>query len=44
MPVRSLLKHFREEFADAMEAGRFAADELAAEHAGHGSIDLRTAV
>jgi NADH-quinone oxidoreductase subunit F len=44
MPVRSLLKHFREEFAEAMEAGRFAADELAAEHAGHGSIDLRTAV
>jgi NADH-quinone oxidoreductase subunit F len=44
MPVRSLLKHFREEFAEAMEAGRFAADELASEHAGHGSIDLRTAV
>jgi NADH-quinone oxidoreductase subunit F len=44
MPVRSLLKHFREEFAEAMEAGRFAADELASEHAGHGAIDLRTAV
>jgi NADH-quinone oxidoreductase subunit F len=41
MPVRSLLKHFREEFAEAMEAGRFAADELASEHAGHGSVDLR---
>jgi NADH-quinone oxidoreductase subunit F len=41
MPVRSLLKHFRSEFADAMEAGRFAADELASEHAGHGAVDVR---
>src|SRR4051812_2789208 len=41
MPVRSLLKHFRSEFAEAMEAGRFAADELASEHAGHGAIDVR---
>jgi NADH-quinone oxidoreductase subunit F len=40
MPVRSLLKFFRDEFAEVMEAGRFAADELAAEHAGHGSVDL----
>jgi hypothetical protein len=40
MPVRSLLKHFRDEFAEVMEAGRFAADELASEHAGHGSVDL----
>jgi hypothetical protein len=38
--VRSLLKHFRDEFAEVMEAGRFAADELASEHAGHGSVDL----
>jgi NADH-quinone oxidoreductase subunit F len=30
MPVRSLLKHFRDEFADVMEAARFSADELAA--------------
>jgi NADH-quinone oxidoreductase subunit F len=48
MPVRSLLKHFRAEFAEAMEAGRFAAeaerfaaDELASEHAGHGAVDVR---
>jgi NADH-quinone oxidoreductase subunit F len=41
MPVRSLLRHFRDEFAEVMEAGRFAADELASEHAGHGSVDLR---
>jgi NADH-quinone oxidoreductase subunit F len=41
MPVRSLLKHFRSEFAEAMEAGRFAGDELASEHAGHGAVDLR---
>jgi NADH-quinone oxidoreductase subunit F len=41
MPVRSLLKHFRAEFADAMEAGRFAGEELASEHAGHGSFDVR---
>jgi NADH-quinone oxidoreductase subunit F len=41
MPVRSLLKHFRSEFAEAMEAGRFAAEELASEHAGHGAIDVR---
>jgi NADH-quinone oxidoreductase subunit F len=41
MPVRSLIKHFRSEFAAAMEAGRFAGDELASEHAGHGAIDLR---
>jgi NADH-quinone oxidoreductase subunit F len=40
MPVRSLLKHFRDEFAEVMEAGRFAADELASEPAGHGSVDL----
>jgi NADH-quinone oxidoreductase subunit F len=48
MPVRSLLKHFRTEFAEAIEAGRFAADaivsgaELASEHAGHGAVDLRS--
>ena len=48
MPVRSLLKHFRSEFAEAIEAGRFAtdtvasADELAAEHAGHGAVDVRS--
>src|SRR5436190_508399 len=48
MPVRSLLKHFRAEFAEAMEAGRFAsqavasADELAAEHAGYGAVDVRS--
>jgi NADH-quinone oxidoreductase subunit F len=41
MPVRSLLKHFRSEFAAALEAGRFAADELASEHAGLGSVDVR---
>ena len=41
MPVRSLLKHFRSEFAEAMEAGRFSADELASEHAGLGSVDVR---
>jgi NADH-quinone oxidoreductase subunit F len=41
MPVRSLLRHFRSEFVEAMEAGRFAADELASEHAGHGSFDVR---
>jgi NADH-quinone oxidoreductase subunit F len=47
MPVRSLLKHFKSEFAEAIEAGRFAAagvasaDELAAEHAGHGAVDVR---
>jgi NADH-quinone oxidoreductase subunit F len=43
MPVRSLLKYFRAEFAEAMEAGRFAAAELAAEHAGHGAVDVRAA-
>ena len=42
MPVRSLLKHFRSEFAEAMEAGRFSADELAYEHAGHGAVDVRS--
>ena len=48
MPVKSLLKHFRSEFAEAIEAGRFASDmtasaeELAAEHAGHGAVDVRT--
>jgi NADH-quinone oxidoreductase subunit F len=47
MPVRSLLKHFRSEFAEAIEAGRFAAQgafsaaELASEHAGYGAVDLR---
>jgi NADH-quinone oxidoreductase subunit F len=41
MPVRSLLKHFRSEFAEAMVAGRFSADELASDHAGLGSVDLR---
>jgi NADH-quinone oxidoreductase subunit F len=41
MPVRSLLKHFRAEFAEAMEADRFAAAELASEHAGHGAVDVR---
>ena len=41
MPVRSLLKYFRSEFAEAMEAGRFAADELASEHAGAGAVDIR---
>jgi NADH-quinone oxidoreductase subunit F len=41
MPVRSLLKHFRSEFAEAMEAGRFSADELASEHAGLGAVDVR---
>src|SRR3954465_11132265 len=44
MPVRSLLKHFRSEFAEAMEAGRFAGDELASEHAGLGSVDVRVAL
>ncbi|HEX6713604.1 MAG TPA: NADH-ubiquinone oxidoreductase-F iron-sulfur binding region domain-containing protein, partial [Thermoleophilaceae bacterium] len=48
MPVRSLLKHFRSEFAEEIERGRFseqgiaAADELAAEHAGHGAVDVRS--
>jgi NADH-quinone oxidoreductase subunit F len=42
MPVKSLLKHFRAEFAEAMEAGRFAAEELAYEHAGHGAVDVRS--
>jgi hypothetical protein len=41
MPVRSLLKHFRSEFAAAMEEGRFSADELASEHAGLGAVDVR---
>ncbi|MFL5894360.1 MAG: NADH-quinone oxidoreductase subunit NuoF [Thermoleophilaceae bacterium] len=41
MPVRSLLKHFRDEFAAAMEAGRFSADQLAASQAGDGAIDVR---
>jgi NADH-quinone oxidoreductase subunit F len=41
MPVRSLLKHFRAEFAEAMEAGRFSGEELASEHAGYGAIDVR---
>src|SRR5947208_53479 len=44
MPVRSLLKHFRSEFADAMEAGRFSASDLASEHAGAGSVDVRAAI
>jgi NADH-quinone oxidoreductase subunit F len=44
MPVRSLLKHFRSEFAEAMEAGRFAGDELASEHAGHGAVDVRAVI
>jgi hypothetical protein len=48
MPVRSLLKHFKSEFAEAIEAGRFAADamasgeELASEHAGYGAVDVRS--
>jgi NADH-quinone oxidoreductase subunit F len=41
MPVRSLLKHFRDEFAAVMEAGRFSADQLASEPAGEGSVDVR---
>ena len=41
MPVRSLLKHFRDEFAQAMLAGQMSGEELASEHAGHGAIDLR---
>jgi NADH-quinone oxidoreductase subunit F len=41
MPVRSLIKHFRSEFAEAMEAGRFSGDELASSHAGEGAVDLR---
>jgi NADH-quinone oxidoreductase subunit F len=41
MPVRSLLKHFRDEFAAAMEAGRFSGTDLASEPAGAGAIDLR---
>jgi hypothetical protein len=40
--VRSLIKHFRSEIAEAMEAGRFAAEELAYEHAGHGAVDVRS--
>jgi NADH-quinone oxidoreductase subunit F len=40
MPVRSLLKHFRAEFAEAMEAGRFAATDLASAPAGEGAVDL----
>jgi NADH-quinone oxidoreductase subunit F len=44
MPVRSLLKFFRDEFAEVMEAGRFAADELASAHAGEGSVDIRAVV
>jgi NADH-quinone oxidoreductase subunit F len=44
MPVRSLLKHFRSEFAEVMEAGRFSAADLAHEHAGLGSVDVRTVV
>jgi NADH-quinone oxidoreductase subunit F len=48
MPVRSLIKHFRSEFMEEIEAGRFAADaiasgeELASEHAGFGAVDVRT--
>ena len=34
MPVRSMLKHFRSEFAEVMERARFSADELAHSHAG----------
>ena len=41
MPVRSLIKHFRAEFAEAMEAGRFSGEDLASEHAGLGAIDVR---
>src|SRR3954451_10321520 len=44
MPVRSLLKHFRSDFAEAIEAGRFGGDELASEHAGLGSVDVRVAL
>ena len=43
MPVRSLLTYFRDEFAAAMEAGRFSATDLASEPAGEGAIDLREA-
>jgi NADH-quinone oxidoreductase subunit F len=41
MPIRSLLKHFRAEFAEAMASGRFSAEDLASAHAGDGSIDVR---
>ena len=41
MPVRSLLKHFRDEFAAEMTRGHFSGEELAQEHAGHGAVDLR---
>jgi NADH-quinone oxidoreductase subunit F len=34
MPIRSLLKHFRDEFAEAMATGAFSAEELASSHAG----------
>jgi NADH-quinone oxidoreductase subunit F len=34
MPVRSMLEQFRDEFAEAMEAARFSAADLAASHAG----------
>ena len=34
MPIRSLLKHFREEFAEAMASGRFSAEDLASSHPG----------
>jgi NADH-quinone oxidoreductase subunit F len=50
MPVRSLLKHFRSEFLQEMEAGRFAdepafsAEELASEHAGYGAVDVRATI
>jgi len=34
MPIRSLLKHFRDEFTEAMASGRFSAEDLASSHAG----------
>jgi NADH-quinone oxidoreductase subunit F len=41
MPVRSMLKHFRAEFASVMEAARFSAADLAYSHAGEGRVDIR---
>src|SRR3954452_19378162 len=41
MPVRSLLKFFRDEFAEVMEAGRFSAAQLAGDEPGLGHIEVR---
>jgi hypothetical protein len=43
MPVRSLLRHFRAEFAEVMEAARFSATDLAFSHAGESPprVDIR---